>query len=81
MNPMNAELYEIDYSCSPGGINMWGLDIRDSLYHSSYAEFRNPAQALNWMLKRYPASEINLSVRSLDWYHGQMSVPSATIGQ
>jgi len=78
MNPMNAELYEIDYSCSPGGINMWGLDIRDSLYHSSYAEFRNPAQALNWMLKRYPESEINLSVRSLGWYFKQDAIENVS---
>jgi len=81
MNPMNADLYEIDYSCSPGGINMWALDIKHSIGNSSYAEFRTPAQALGWMLKRYPESEIDLNVRSIGWYHGQMSVPSDTIGQ
>lgn len=70
---MNAELYEIDYSVSPGGINMWALDIKHSLGNSSYAEFRNPAQALNWMLKRYPESEINLNIRSMGWYNTHLT--------
>lgn len=66
---MNADLYEIDYSVSPNGINMWALDIKHSLGNSSYAEFRTPAQALGWMLKRYPESEIDLNIRSIGWYN------------
>jgi hypothetical protein len=70
---MNAELYEIDYSVSPGGINMWALDIKHSLGNSSYSEFRTPAQALNWLIKRYPESEFDLNIRTLGWYNRQMS--------
>ena len=75
---MNAELYEIDYSVSPGGINMWALDIKHGLGNSSYAEFRNPAQALKWMLNRYPESEINLSVKSLAWYFKQDAIENVS---
>ena len=70
-NHMNAEIYEIDYSVSPGGINMWALDIRDSLGHSSYAEFRNASQALKWIMNRYPDKELNISVRSIEWFNKQ----------
>jgi len=66
---MNADLYEIDYSVSPGGINMWALDIKHGIGNSSYAEFKTPAQALNWMLNRYPESEIDLNIRSIGWYN------------
>lgn len=52
---------------------MWALDIKHSLGNSSYAEFRNPAQALNWMLKRYPESEINLNIRSMGWYNTHLT--------
>ena len=52
---------------------MWALDVRDTLYHSSYVEFRNPAQAVKWIMNKYPDKQINLSIRSIDWYHKEMS--------
>lgn len=58
---------------------MWALDIYHSLGNSSYSEFKDPAQALKWMLNRYPESEIDLNVRSLGWYEKNMSDPSDTI--
>lgn len=58
---------------------MWALDIYHSLGNSSYCEFKSPAQALKWMLNRYPESEIDLNVRSLGWYEKNMSDLSDTI--
>lgn len=76
---MNVNLYEIDYSVSPGGINMWALEVYHSLGNSSYCEFKTPAEALKWLINRYPKSEIDLNVRSLGFYEEQMSVVDGMI--
>jgi hypothetical protein len=70
---MNVELYEIEYSCSPGGVDMWAVDVRDSIGHSIYQEFRSSSSALKWLLNKYPDKEINLTIRSIAWFHKEMS--------
>lgn len=67
---MNAEIYEIDYSVSPVGINMWALEIQQ-YGHSSYAEFKSPAHALKWFMERYPDHELNINIRSIGWFNKQ----------
>jgi hypothetical protein len=76
---MNIEMYEIEYSCSPGGEDMWVVDVRDSIGHSTYKEFYTPSSALKWLLAKYPDKELNLTIRSLAWYHKEMSVLDDTI--
>jgi hypothetical protein len=76
---MNIEMYEIEYSCSPGGEDMWVVDVMDSIGHSTYKEFYSPSSALKWLLAKYPDKELNLTIRSLAWYHKEMSVLDDTI--
>ena len=72
-------MYEIEYSCSPGGEDMWVVDVMDSIGHSTYKEFYSPSSALKWLLAKYPDRELNLTIRSLAWYHKEMSVLDDTI--
>jgi hypothetical protein len=76
---MKANLYEIDYSVSPGGINMWGLDVYVSLGNSSYCEFDTPAQALKWLINKYPKTEFDINVQTLGSYEEKMSVADGKI--
>jgi len=76
---MNVDIYEIEYSVSPGGINQWAVDIRTGLGTSSYAEFDTIAEAMDWLLNKYPDKELNITLRSLNWYH-RMSEAYDTIG-
>ena len=69
-NHMNAEIYEIDYSVSPGGENKWALNIQ-GYGHSSYSEFDTPAQALNWLMFYHSDKELDINVRSIAWYNKQ----------
>jgi len=58
---------------------MWAIDVRDSIGHSTYNEFRSPSSALKWLLAKYPDKELNLTIRSLSWYHKEMSVVDSII--
>jgi len=77
---MNVELCEIEYSVSPGGVNQWAVDVRDSLAHSTYNEFDTVSDAMDWLLNKYPDKELNITLRSLGWYH-RMSEAFGTISQ
>jgi len=61
---LNVEIYEMDYSCSPGGVNCWEVSI-DEWYTS---DFKTAGDALNYVLDKYPNQELELNVKSLNWY-------------
>lgn len=62
---MKAVLYEIEYSCSPGGIDQWALEIKLGLGHSEYNEFNTPSKAIKYLIDKYGDKEIELNIQSL----------------
>ena len=61
---LDVEIYEMDYSVSPGGVNCWEMTIGNKCY----SDFKTPGHALDHLLIMYPDSSFNLSVLSLGNY-------------
>lgn len=60
-----VEIFEINYSCSPGGVDCWAVNIQE--YGSSrYSEDWDTAgQALDWAISQYPNEELEVIVTTL----------------
>lgn len=65
---MQVEIYEVNYSCSPGGIDCWELNIQGYGYSTCISDFKTAGDALNYLVKHYPDQAMDINVRSLDWY-------------
>ena len=76
IDPLEVYLSEIDYSCSPGGINQWEMLVRlprplkgiNSKETAYFSEFDTLNDALEFLMKHYPKREINVNIKSLEWY-------------
>lgn len=66
---LNVEIYEMEYSCSPGGIDCWEATIQGYGESSTASDFKTAGEALNWVLDRYPDEMLELTVSSLKAYH------------
>ena len=71
-----AEIYEMEYSCSPGGVDCWEVNIEyrdnDSLVYAPgrcVSDFKTAGEALTWLLDQYPAQMLKLTVTSLKAYN------------
>ena len=61
---LTVEIYEMDYSCSPGGVNCWEVSINEWCVSG----FKTAGDAIQYVLDKYPYDELNLNVKSLNWY-------------
>ena len=61
---LEVEIYEMNYACSPGGVDCWEMTIGNKCY----SDFKTAGHALDHLLIMYPDSEFNLSVMSLGAY-------------
>ena len=57
---------EIEYSCSPGGVDTWELySLGEDLLKSS----ENLSELVQWVTNKYSDYEIDLNIKSLNWWH------------
>ena len=69
-----ARIYEMEYSCSPGGVDCWEVSIEGYGYSECLTDFKSAGEALNYLIKLYPDQEFVINVTSLDAYNAlQMS--------
>jgi hypothetical protein len=61
-------IYEMNYSCSPGGVDCWEATIQGYGESTTASDFKTAGQALNWVLDRYPDEMLELVVTSLPAY-------------
>ena len=61
------EIYEVEYSCSPGGIDKWEIVEVGGDYLRG--DFDNADEAISYALMEFEGQELNLNVKSLKWYH------------
>ena len=61
-------IYEMEYSCSPGGVDCWEATIQRYGSSSTVSDFKTAGEALNWVLDKYPAEMLELTVSSLPAY-------------
>ena len=67
-----AHIYEVEYSCSPGGIDCWEITIQGYGTSENYSDFKNAGQALNFLLNKYPGRQLNVDITSLSAYNIRM---------
>ena len=65
---LEIEIYEVDYSVSPGGVNCWEANVQGYGESKCYSDFNSAGEALNHMLLVYPEQELNVNVMSLATY-------------
>lgn len=65
---LNADVYEMEYSCSPGGIDCWEITIQEYGSSTNYTDFKSAGAAVNFLLDKYPSREMNLNITSLAAY-------------
>ena len=61
---IKAQVYEMEYSCSPGGEDCWEINVNDYCY----SDFKTAGDAIQFLLDKYPYKELQLTVQSLNWY-------------
>ena len=61
-------IYEMNYSCSPGGVDCWEATIQGYGESTTASDFKTAGQALNWVLDRYPDEVLELVVTSHSAY-------------
>jgi len=65
---LNVEIYEMNYAVSPGGVDCWEATIQGYGTSTTLSDFKTAGDALNYVLDKYPNQELNLNVKSLNWY-------------
>jgi hypothetical protein len=68
MSLMNVNIYEVNYSVSPGGVDQWEMTIDFPKYTAHFGEFESAPQALEFAMKHLPTSELCVNIKSLEWY-------------
>ena len=59
----DLDIYEVEYSCSPGGVDKWEIQERDGEFIKG--DFDTPERAISYALQEFEGKEINLNVKSL----------------
>ena len=68
IDPLEVYLSEIDYSCSPGGINQWEMSIYSQDHNNYFSGFDNVSQAIEMLMAHYPNREFYVNIRTQAWY-------------
>ena len=66
-------IYEMEYSCSPGGVDCWEATINGYGTSSTASDFNTAGEALQWVLDRYPDEMLELTVVSLPAYEKEIA--------
>jgi hypothetical protein len=68
----NINIYEVEYSCSPGGVDKWEVEEVGS--DDLLGSFDTAEEAISYALMDFKGQELNLNIKSLEWYHAQEEV-------
>ncbi len=69
MEPVKVEIYEVNYSVSPGGEDCWEMTMDLGNYQPHFGEFKTATEALEYAMDLLPVRELSVSIKSLNWYH------------
>jgi hypothetical protein len=64
-----AEIFEVEYSVSPGGVDCWEMEVRTGIgEHKNYSDYKTAGEALNHLLSLYPDEQLSINITSLKAY-------------
>jgi len=66
---MKVEIYEMEYSVSPGGKDCWEMDIQNYGSSKNFSGFNTAGDALNYLIKQFPGMQFEIDVTSLSAYN------------
>lgn len=61
------DIYEVEYSVSPGGIDCWEISERDGDFIAG--DFATINDAITYLMDKYGSEAIDLRIRSLEWLY------------
>lgn len=68
------EIRQVEYSCSPGGVDEWELySLGENFLYSS----KNLNEVMDYVMKNFSDYRIELEIKSLNWWHIQQERESA----
>jgi len=70
---LTVEIYEMNYACSPGGVDCWEATIQGYGTSTTVSDFKTAGKALNYVIDKYPNEVLNLTVMSLPAYEKTMT--------
>ena len=70
---LTVEIYEMNYACSPGGVDCWEATIQGYGNSTTVSDFKTAGKALNYVIDKYPNEVLNLTVMSLPAYEKTMT--------
>ena len=65
----DLNIYEMEYSCSPGGIDKWEIEERDGDFFQG--DFDTAEDAISFALLKFDGEELNFNIKSLKWNNKQ----------
>ena len=68
----SINIYEVEYSCSPGGVDCWELEENGTDFFQG--GFDTAENAISSALLKFNGVELNINIKSLKWYHSQEEV-------
>ena len=64
---------EMNYSCSPGGVDCWEATIQGYGTSTTFSDFKTAGDALNYVIDKYPDEMLELNVMSLEAYEKEIA--------
>jgi hypothetical protein len=66
---MRYTIYEVEYSCSPGGIDKWEIATNEGNFVAG--NFDTARSAFDYLIDNRPADKLKIKVLSLEWWRNK----------
>jgi hypothetical protein len=60
----DLDIYEVEYSCSPGGVDKWEIQEREGDFFQG--DFDTAENAISYALLKFNGEELNFNIKSLE---------------
>lgn len=60
----DLDIYEVEYSCSPGGVDKWEIQEREGDFFQG--DFDTAKNAISYALLKFDGEELNFNIKSLE---------------
>ena len=60
----DLDIYEVEYSCSPGGVDKWEVQERGGEFFQG--DFDTAEDAISFALSKFGSEEINLNIKNIE---------------
>ena len=65
----DLDIYEVEYSVSPGGVDKWEIQEREGDFFQG--DFDTAEDAISYALLKFEGKQLNLNIKSLKTFHSE----------